>query len=100
MVQRCYRARLEAEVRQPRRVSREPGAKSLDGDVAAEIAVVRSINLAHAASAQKRHDMIGPELPAQQPPAGADRVCDVGRPRLLKVMCQLRNLARKLFMYF
>ena len=66
MVQRSQRTRLAAEARQPLRVARELSGQSLDGDIAAELAVVRAIYLAHAAGAQRRHDPIRSELPAQE----------------------------------
>ena len=51
MIQRSERARLASEARQPLRVARELTGQSLDGDVPAELAVVRAIDLAHAAGA-------------------------------------------------
>jgi hypothetical protein len=49
MIQRGQSARLATEARQPLRVARELGRQGFDGDIAPELAIVRAIDLAHAA---------------------------------------------------
>ena len=51
MIQRSQSARLAAEARQPFGVTRELIRQCLDGDIAPELVVVRTIYLAHASGA-------------------------------------------------
>ena len=53
--------RLALEAGEPLGILREVGGQHLDGDVAAEPGVARSIHLAHAAGAERRDDLVGAE---------------------------------------
>ena len=54
MIQRRERPRFALESRQPRRVAGERLRQHLDRDLAAELAVARAVDLAHAADADQR----------------------------------------------
>ena len=66
-------------------VARESGLQQLDGDFASQPGIVREVDLAHAATADERHDVIGPDAAAQRPARlgvllGRDQSCgDVHR---------------------
>jgi len=62
------------------------GGKILMATSRPELAIVRAIDLAHAAGTQQRHDPIGSELPAQQSADG----------RLRTVMSRMAGVSRKL----
>ena len=68
MVQRGRRTRLLLEAVEPVGVGGKGGREDLDGDVPAEARVARAIDLAHAAGADERDDLIRAE-------AGAGREC-------------------------
>ena len=89
MIQRCERACFAAEARQPFRISRELIGEGLDGDVAAEFAIVGAINLAHAARPQQGQDAIRPKFPAHQGAAGGQPDCGVIRIEHLDLLPQL-----------
>ena len=61
MIQRSQCTRLAAEASQPIRVARELMRQGLDGNVAAKLAIVRAIHLAHTARTDRREDFINAE---------------------------------------
>ncbi len=56
--------RFAAEAREPIRIARDGRDQNLDGHVAIELRVAGAIDLAHAAGAEQRDDVIGAELRA------------------------------------
>ena len=61
VVQRAGGARLLLEPPQPLGIGRERGGKHLDGDLASETRVVGTIDLAHAAGAERSDDFVRAE---------------------------------------
>ena len=64
MVQRGERLRFALEARQPLGIGGEAVRQDLDRDVAIELRVARAIDLAHAAGANDRDDLVGAEAGA------------------------------------
>ena len=58
MVERRQRLRLALETGEPVGIGREELRQDLDGNVAIEFQIAGAIHLAHAAGAQKRHDLV------------------------------------------
>src|SRR5262245_13249284 len=56
MIERGQHLRFTSETRQPFRIRREGIGKDFQGDVAIQLRIARAIDLAHAASPQKRQD--------------------------------------------
>ena len=61
MIQRRERARFAIEPREPAGITRERVRQDLDRDLAAELAVARAVDLAHAADADQRLHLIAAE---------------------------------------
>ena len=61
MIQRGEHPRLALEAREPRRVAGDCGRQDLDRDVAPQLRVVCAIDLAHAARAEQRLQLISAE---------------------------------------
>jgi hypothetical protein len=66
VVQRCERTGFPAEAGQTLGISRELGRQGLDGDVAAEFAVVGAVHLAHTSCPELRDDAVRSALPARR----------------------------------
>ncbi|MCX6545199.1 MAG: hypothetical protein NTV05_12425 [Acidobacteria bacterium] len=66
VVERRQRPRLAVDACQAAGVARELGRQRLDRDVAAELAVVGAVHLAHSAGADEGEEVVGPELAADQ----------------------------------
>ena len=64
MVQRRHGARFRSKRREPLGVGAKSRGQDLDGDVAAEARIARSIHLAHAAGAEQRDDFVCAEARA------------------------------------
>ena len=64
MIQRRQHLRFALEARHVLRVAGQGGGQHLDGDVAFELGVAGAIDLAHAARAEGREDLIGAEFGA------------------------------------
>ena len=64
MVERGEQARLARESGEPIGVRGEPGRQQLERDVAAEPRVVRAVDLAHAAAAEQRLQVIDTDVPS------------------------------------
>ena len=61
VIQRGEHPRLALEAREPIRIARERARQDLDRDVASELRVVRPVDLAHAAGAEQRLQLISAE---------------------------------------
>ena len=61
MVERGEDLRFAAEAREPLRVVRDRGQQHLDGDIAIQFCVARATDLAHAAGAERREDLVRTE---------------------------------------
>ena len=61
VVERGGGARFQLEAVEALRIGREARRQHLDGDVAAEARIAGPIDLAHAAGAEQRDDLVGPE---------------------------------------
>ena len=62
MVERRGGARLLLEAAQPIGIGRERGGQDLDRDLASEPRVARAVDLAHAAGAERREDLVRTQL--------------------------------------
>jgi hypothetical protein len=87
MVQAGYHLRFTVEARTPDGVVSDAGRKNLDRDVAVQPGVARAIDLAHAASSDRRDDFVGPETIANSKGHGDPddllTLIVVGRDRIL-----------------
>ena len=59
VIQRGHGARLTLEPPQPLRIGADIAWQDLDGDVTAEAGVLREVDLAHAARAERRENLVG-----------------------------------------
>ena len=64
MVERREQARFAREAGAALGIGREVRRQDLDRDVTTELAVARAIDLAHATGAERRHDRVRAEVPA------------------------------------
>jgi hypothetical protein len=67
MIQRGQNLRLSLEARQTRRIALELTGQNLDGHLAPELGVGCTIDLAHAASTQRRDNFVRAQAEARRP---------------------------------
>ena len=65
MIERARGARFLLESPQPVGIAGEIGGQNLDGNFAAQSRIFRAVHFTHAARAQRRDDLVGPEFCAR-----------------------------------